>query len=145
VIADADGRSNFGALQERLGKAKTDAARAAHQTPAVLLAFDLVRHAGAALTDHPRRDRRWRLGVLLEPQYECLQVVAQTQTTSLKEAEDWLAFVRGLEGAGAKRCDGRYLPGQRDWIKVKRQRTADCAVIGIAGDQAQPALFRELR
>src|SRR5436190_4067943 len=46
VIADADGRSNFGALQERLGKARRDAAREALDSPAVLLAFDLVRDAG---------------------------------------------------------------------------------------------------
>jgi hypothetical protein len=33
VIADADGRSNFGALQERLGKARRDAAREALNSP----------------------------------------------------------------------------------------------------------------
>src|SRR5205814_3794185 len=37
VIADVDGQSNFGALQERLGKARRDAARQALQSPAVLL------------------------------------------------------------------------------------------------------------
>jgi len=38
VIADAEGQSNFGALQERLGKAKRDAARESLRSPAVLLA-----------------------------------------------------------------------------------------------------------
>jgi hypothetical protein len=47
-------------------------------------------------------------------------------------AEEWLAFAPGLEGVVAKRCDGRYVPGQCDRVKVKRQRTVDCAVIGIA-------------
>jgi len=42
VIADVDGRSHFGALQERLGVAKRGAFRAACQRPAVLLAFDLL-------------------------------------------------------------------------------------------------------
>src|SRR5947209_824373 len=37
VIADANGRSNFGALQERLGKSRRDAARHALESPAVLL------------------------------------------------------------------------------------------------------------
>ena len=67
VIADADGRSNFGALQERLAKARKDAAREALQSPAVLLAFDLVRDAGADLADQPLRDRRHHLELVLGP------------------------------------------------------------------------------
>ena len=67
-----------------------------------------------------------------------MQLIAQTR--SLEEAEDWLRFVPGLEGVVAKRSDSRYQPGQRGWIKVKKQRTADCVVIDIAGDRAQPAL-----
>jgi ATP-dependent DNA ligase len=143
VIADAGGQSNFGALQERLGKARRDAAREAVQSPAVLLAFDLVRDAGVELVDQPLGERRRRLEALLGPRKEYLQLVAQT--ASVEEAEDWLRFVPGLEGVVAKRCGGRYAPGQRDWVKVKRQRTADCAVIGIAGDRAQPALVLGLR
>ena len=45
----------------------------------------------------------------------------------------------------AKRCDGRYLSGQRDWVKVKRRRTADCVVIGVAGDAMWPWLVLGLR
>jgi hypothetical protein len=29
---------------------------------------------------------------------------------------------------------------RRDWVRVKRQRTADCVVIGVAGDNLKPAL-----
>jgi len=143
VIADADGRSNFGALQERLGKGRRDSAQVALRSPAVLLAFDLVRNAGGDLLDQPLRDRRCRLEALFEQPRAYLQLVAQTACVS--DAEEWLAFVPGLEGVVAKRCDGRYLPGQREWVKVKRQRTADCAVIGVAGDRAQPALVLGLR
>ncbi len=115
VIADADGRSNFGALQERLGKAKRDSAREAPRSPAVLLAFDLVRDAGVDLVDQPLRHRRCRLEALCEQPRACLQLVAQT--ASVLEAEEWLAFVLSLESVVAKRCDGRYLPGQREWVK----------------------------
>ena len=45
----------------------------------------------------------------------------------------------------AKRNDSRYLPGQRGWIKVKRQRTADCVVMGVAGDMCRPMLVLGLR
>jgi hypothetical protein len=37
------------------------------------------------------------------------------------------------------------LPGQRDWVKVKRRRTVDCVVIGIAGDHTHPRLVLGLR
>jgi ATP-dependent DNA ligase len=124
-------------------KARRDAAREALHSPAVLLAFDLVRDAGAELVDEPLRDRRPRLELLVAPRRAYLQLVAQT--ASIQEAEDWLALVPGLEGVVAKRCDGRYVPGQREWVKVKRQRTVECAVIGIAGDWAQPALVLGLR
>jgi ATP-dependent DNA ligase len=72
-----------------------------------------------------------------------VQLVAQTR--SLEEAEDWLRLVPGLDGVVAKRADSRYQTGQRGWIKIKQQRTADCVVIGIAGDRAQPALVLGLR
>ena len=54
------------------------------------------------------------------------------QTEALQEAQDWLRLLPNIEGVVAKRWDGRYLPGQRDWVKVKRRRTIDCVVIGIA-------------
>jgi bifunctional non-homologous end joining protein LigD len=82
-----------------------------------LLAFDLVRDAGVKLLDQPLCDRRRRLEALLGSRHAYLQLVAQT--ASVHEAEDWLAFVPGLEGVVAKRSDGRYLPAQREWIKVK--------------------------
>src|SRR5437899_2335029 len=83
------------------------------------------------------------LEALLEGGRTYLQLIVQTR--SVAEAEEWLAFVPGLEGIVAKRSDSRYPPGQRDWVKVKKQRTADCVVIAIVGDRAQPALVLGLR
>jgi ATP-dependent DNA ligase len=84
-----------------------------------------------------------RLERLLDPEYTGLQLI--TQTYVVGEAEDWLNLVRGLEGVVAKRRDSPYLPGERQWIKVKRQRTADCAVIGVTGDWSRPSLVLGLR
>ncbi len=40
-----------------------------------------------------------------------------------------------VEGVVAKRADGTYSAGrQHDWVKVKRERTADCVVAGVVGD-----------
>jgi ATP-dependent DNA ligase len=139
IIADAQGRSNFGALQERLGVARRDARLAATRMPAVLLAFDLTKKAGDDLTGEYLCERRGQIEALLQPGLAHLQLVAQT--SSVVEAEEWLALVPGLERVVAKRSDSRYLPGQREWIKVKKQRTADCVVIGIAGSTPNPPSF----
>ena len=41
----------------------------------------------------------------------------------------------------AKRADRPYTPGRADsWVKVKRYRTVECVVIGVAGDLATPKL-----
>ncbi len=64
---------------------------------------------------------------------------------AVEEAEEWLELLPSIEGVVAKRADGRYLAGQRDWIKVKRRRTADCVVIGVAGDMTHPWLVLGLR
>jgi ATP-dependent DNA ligase len=143
VIAAANGSSDFGALQQRLGVGRRDVGKSAEQMPAVLLAFDALRREGADLTGQPLRDRRAKLESLLAADHACLQLIAQTD--ALEEAEDWLRLVPSIEGVVAKRWDGRYLPGQRDWVKVKRRRTIDCVVIGIAGDLTHPWLVLGLR
>ena len=97
----------------------------------------------ASVTQQPVHDRRAKLETLVDAESPCLQLV--TQTDSIAEAEDWLSLLPTLEGVVAKRCDGRYLPGQRDWVKVKRRHTADCVVIGVAGDDAHPWLVLSLR
>jgi ATP-dependent DNA ligase len=143
VIADDTGNADFGALQARLGAGSRGAQTAAMGNPAVLLAFDLLRHAGTSLIDMPLHTRRAHLEALLEPGYPCLQLIVQTP--DMDEAADWLRLVPGIEGVVAKRNDSRYVPGERGWIKVKRQRTADCVVIGVAGELSRPSLVLGLR
>ena len=47
-------------------------------------------------------------------------------------AEGWFHRFEGggLDGIVAKRLDGTYTPDKRTMIKVKHERTADCAVAG---------------
>ena len=58
VIADADGRSDFAALQARLGVGKRYARHGASCKPAVLLAFDVICYQGVDLTDMHLAERR---------------------------------------------------------------------------------------
>ena len=63
------------------------------------------------------------------------------QTAEIGVAQEWLALLSMIEGVVAKRADSRYDPGRRrDWVKIKRYHTADCVVIGIAGDLQRPKL-----
>ena len=80
----------------------------------------------------PLRNRRKRLEDFLPGLHPSLQLVAQTRDLAL--AQQWLALLPALEGVVAKKSDGHYAPGRRDWVKVKRHRTVDCVVIGLAGD-----------
>src|ERR1051326_5568776 len=68
------------------------------------------------------------------------------KNSSDEVARDWLTLRPTIEGVVAKRAESRYDAGRRrDWVKVKRYRTADCAVIGVAGDVRSPKLVLGLR
>jgi ATP-dependent DNA ligase len=68
------------------------------------------------------------------------------QTAEFTVAREWLALIGAIEGVVAKRADSRYDAGRRrDWVKIKRYRTADCVVVGIAGDLQRPKLVLALR
>src|SRR5207237_3238961 len=88
-------------------------------------------------------DRLKRLGDLLPGMHPSLQLMAQTRDPAL--AQQWLALLPALEGVVAKKSDGHYAPGRREWVKVKRHRTVDCVVIGLAGNAVNPALVLGLR
>ena len=87
----------------------------------------------------PLSARRVPLERLLENRHPRLQLVEQTADAKL--AEDWLRFLPSIEGVVAKRADRGYAQGRgRDWVKIKRYRTVDCVVIGVAGDLGTPKL-----
>jgi ATP-dependent DNA ligase len=138
VIADDGGQADFGALQHRLTLARKFIADVIQDRPAILLVFDVLELAGEDYANRLLSERRQALERLLDSRHPCLQLVAHT--TDHEIAEGWLG-VPGLEGVVAKRLDRPYVAGRaRDWIKVKRQRTIDCAVIGLAGDVDAPRL-----
>ena len=121
----------FDALQLRLHPADSRIQKLARETPAELMAFDLLEAAGKSLAEQPLSKRRTTLerfyaknkvsGLLLSP-----------ATTNRDSALDWLRRSGGaLDGVIAKRLDLDYRPGERAMVKVKQQRTADCVVGGF--------------
>ena len=145
VIADELGRIDFGALQARLTVARKHVSRTASNRPAVLVAFDVLELGGASLVNEPLSTRRcWLEKLVREHAHPCLQLMEQT--SSIETAREWLGLLPTIEGVVAKRAESRYDTGRRrDWIKVKRHRTADCVVIGLAGDLSTPKLVLGLR
>ena len=66
---------------------------------------------------------------------ELLQLTPGTEDREL--ARQWLDR-EALDGVVAKRLDGPYREGERDMIKVKRMRTADCVVGGFRYGEGSP-------
>jgi ATP-dependent DNA ligase len=130
VVADSTGRGlDFDALLQRIHPAESRINRLAEETPAAFVAFDLLAVGDRSLVDEPMRVRRDALVDTVDVN----DVVRVTPVTSDRTvADDWFHRFEGagLDGIIAKPLDGTYQPGKRALIKVKHQRTADCAVAG---------------
>lgn len=131
LIISLGGVLSFEALQMRLHPAESRIRKLAAATPAQLMLFDCLALGRRRLIDRPLAERRAaleafhhdaeRAGLLLSP-----------ATLDRTVARSWLAQAGGaLDGVIAKRCDQPYHPGERAMLKVKRLRSADCAVGGF--------------
>jgi ATP-dependent DNA ligase len=131
VVPDADGRRlDFDALLLRIHPAASRVALLAEQTPARLVAFDLLALDATDFTGQPFARRRAALERALAGVAPPLHLTPVTTDRDL--AGDWLDRFEGagLDGVVAKLLDGVYEPDRRGWIKVKHERTADCVVGG---------------
>jgi ATP-dependent DNA ligase len=132
VIFTPDGKGlDFDALLQRIHPAESRVRRLAKETPASFIAFDLLALRDLDLRNSPLRDRRPRLEKVMGAAEPPLHL--SPRSDELELATRWLeAFVvQGLDGVVAKRLDSTYRSGEREMLKVKRQRTADCVVIGF--------------
>ncbi len=130
VVPDRRGRGlDFDALLQRIHPARSRIERLAAETPARFVGFDLLALGDETLLDVPFVERRTRLARVLRPS----RVVHLTPaSTDRATAEQWFERFEGagLDGIVAKAADGTYQPGKRALIKVKHERTAECAVPG---------------
>ncbi len=121
---------DFDALGQRIHPAASRIKLLSETTPTEFVAFDLLALDGHDLRSLPWQERHQLLrGLLAEPPPS---VRLTPSTTDPALARRWFAELEGsgLDGVIAKRDDERYLPGKRQWIKYKHERTADCVVIG---------------
>ena len=127
---------SFDALQMRLHPAESRVRKLAAETPAALMAFDLLSIGDEDLTTLPLEDRRARLERFITAQEEPALLLSPA-TTERTRAVDWLERSGGaLDGVIGKRLDQPYRSGERAMVKIKQHRTADCVVGGFRLDSA---------
>jgi ATP-dependent DNA ligase len=135
LVAPVEGGVLFDGLLRRLSGGGSAAS-----TPAALIAFDLLQVGGDDVMARPLSERRRALEALLPASG---RMVVNLQTPDVHEAQAWLdgGALTGVEGVVAKRTSGRYQPGQRGCVKVKRHRTAEVVVGGFRGTRVLLGLY----
>jgi ATP-dependent DNA ligase len=136
VIPTGDKRTlAFDALLQRIHPAESRVKKLAAETPAWLIAFDLlVNSRGTSLLKRPLRERRLELETFAAKNFDSNGPIRLSPATSdLAVAKTWFGRVGAtLDGIIAKRLDALYAAGERDgMVKIKARRTADCVVGGF--------------
>ncbi|WP_040160736.1 ATP-dependent DNA ligase [Mobilicoccus massiliensis] len=125
-------RLDWDALSQRIHPAESRIARLAAETPAEIIAFDLVAVGRESLLDVEFATRRARLEALFSGRTPDSPLHLTRATRDPDEARDWFTRFEGagLDGVVAKPLDGLYTPGKRTMLKVKHKRTAEAVVTG---------------
>jgi len=130
VVVVQDDTLQFDTLQNRIHPAASRITMLAEQTPASLVAFDLLALRGDDLRAAPFAERREHLAGLIPDLHDAWNLTPST-TDSVLAARWFDEFeAAGCDGIVAKRLDGPYVEGKRDMLKIKHRRTVDCVVGG---------------
>jgi ATP-dependent DNA ligase len=125
MVVTVDGVQEFDLLSQRIHPAASRVERLRNETPAALVAFDLLAEGDEKLLDLSYVERRERLAAVVADPVELTP-----STTDPDDAAEWLAGTG--EGVIAKRADAPYRPGERTgMVKIKRVRTADTVVVAF--------------
>src|SRR5688500_3013868 len=139
VIATPTGL-DFEALQQRIHPAASRITKLAHETPASLVAFDLLALGDEDLRGTPLRERRARLEDALAGVRPPVHLTPAT--TDEQTADDWFSRFEGagLDGVVAKPLDLTYREDERVMLKVKHSRTADVVLAGFRWHKTGPII-----
>jgi ATP-dependent DNA ligase len=125
MVVTVDGIQEFDLLSQRIHPAASRVERLAKETPAQLVAFDLLAEDDETLLELPYDERRERLAAVVADPVELTE-----STAELEAAGKWLAGTG--EGVIAKEGAAPYRPGERvGMLKIKRVRTADAVVVAF--------------
>ena len=145
IVIGTEHGLDFEALQLRLHPAASRVRMLAEQTPASLIAFDLLAFGDDDFTGLPFSERRAALVDELAGSGPSIHVTPAT--TDLAIAQRWFEEFEGagLDGLIAKPLKITYQPDKRVMFKIKHERTADCVVAGYrvhkSGDDAIGSLL----
>ena len=135
IVVPRDGVFSFDDLLQRIHPAASRVLKLAAETPALLIAFDLLEdERGKSLLPLPLSERRPKLEVFASKNFtKGNGIRLSPATTRLADAKGWLTQVGAtLDGIIGKRRDAPYAAGTRDaMVKVKNYRSADCVVGGF--------------
>jgi ATP-dependent DNA ligase len=131
IVIAAGGGLDFEALLLRIHPAASRVAMLAATSPAAYVAFDLLADGSTDLRDRPFAERRTALEQKLATAPPSVLLTPATDDPVI--AQRWFAVFEGagLDGVIAKKADQGYVPGKREMVKIKHQRTADCVVAGF--------------
>ena len=120
------------ALTQRIHPAASRVNRLAAETPAEIVAFDLLALGDEDLMPLPLVQRRARLEDALAHLAPGDPIHLTRTTTDPDLAEAWFDRFEGagLDGVMAKPAGEPYAPGRRTMFKVKHSRTAEAVVLG---------------
>lgn len=126
-------RPDFGATVARLRARPAKAAALAEDSPATMLAFDVLRLNGTDLRGRPYEERRALLeGLDLAAAGWVVPPVSGDGPATMAAS-----LAHGLEGVVAKRRSSRYVSGRsRHWVKTRHRNVIDAVIVGWAPSSA---------
>ncbi len=131
IVVVVDGVTDFDALQQRIHPAESRIDLLSGQTPAELVAFDVLADRGEDLREAPFSERRQRLVALATTLEHPWHLTPETD--SEEKARAWFHEFEpaGCDGIIAKNPELPYQHGKRAMIKIKHRRTVDVVVGGF--------------
>lgn len=128
-------RLDWEALAQRIHPAASRVTKLSLQTPAEVIAFDLLSVDDESWLPRSFAERRTRLEDVfadLGDQGTAGGLHLTRVTDDVTLARDWFARFEGagLDGIVAKPLAMAYTPGKRSMLKIKHKRTAEAVVVG---------------
>jgi ATP-dependent DNA ligase len=134
VVVPLKGQFSFDDLLQRVHPAASRVRKLAAETPALYLAFDLLKEGKKEVAVKSLSERRELLEKFAERQFPGSTLFRLSPASrQLKDAARWLSSAGGgSDGVIAKRLDLPYQAGNREGMqKIKKYRSADCVIGGF--------------
>src|SRR5699024_650327 len=130
VVCVWQGTLDFDVLSNRIHPAQSRIDMLSQETPAQLVAFDILADRGEDLRGVPSAERRERLTAVLAELDNPWHLTPST--TDPDTAERWFTQFEsaGCDGVIAKGLQSAYVEGKREMTKNKHRRTVDVVMGG---------------